>query len=57
MSTPLLISYIALWILVLVQIFIVLGLVRIVAKLQQAGVATNNAQGMDSGQEAPSFTA
>lgn len=52
MSTPFYITYVALWILVIFQSLILLGLVRMIAQLQQS----NNSSGMMAGQEAPAFS-
>jgi len=57
MSTPFYLSYAALWILVILQSLILLGLVRMVAQLQQGGVAGGSRDGgMTSGQAAPPFS-
>ncbi len=57
MSTPFYLSYAALWILVLLQSLILLGLVRLVAQLQQDGVAAGSRDGgMTPGQAAPAFS-
>ncbi len=57
MSTPFYISYVALWILVIFQSLVLLGLVRMVYQLQQRGAAGGSSAGdITSGQEAPSFS-
>jgi len=57
MSTPFYISYVALWILVIFQSLILLGLVRMVYQLQQNGATVGSSDGgMTSGQEAPRFS-
>ena len=59
MSTPFYLSYVALWILVIIQSLILLGLVRMVYQLQQSSPAGagRSDEGMATGQEAPPFSA
>lgn len=52
-SMPFYLSYAALWLLVILQSLILLGLVRIVYQLQRNGATA----GLSEGQEAPSFSA
>ena len=54
MSNYFYISYGALWILIILHSLILLGLVRVVYQLQQTGM---RAASMESGQEAPAFSA
>lgn len=56
MSNPFYISYVALWMLVILQSLILLGLVRMVSQLQQSSSATDRG-GMSAGEEAPQFDA
>ena len=55
-SMPFYLSYIALWILVVLQSLVLLGVVRIVYQLQQNG-ATSGSHGVSLGEEAPAFSA
>lgn len=55
MPTAFDISYAALWILVILQSVILLGLVRMVSQLQQSGATSNSTA--TSGEEAPQFSA
>jgi hypothetical protein len=62
MDVPFYFSYAALWILVILQGLILLGLVRIVYQLQRTGAAArspadSNVIGLKSGQIAPAFNA
>lgn len=54
MTMPTLISYIALWVLVSFQGFVLIGLLRIVYRLQAGGVGPG---GLSPGEAAPWFTA
>jgi peroxiredoxin len=56
LSTPFYLSYAALWILVVFQSLLLLGMVRIVYQLQKSGV-TSNSNALSQGQEAPLFSA
>jgi len=53
MQVPFYLSYAALWILVIFQSLVLLGVVRMVHELRQTGVAAR----MSAGQEAPKFSA
>jgi peroxiredoxin len=52
-AIPFYLSYVALWILVIFQTLILLGLVRMVSQLQQTGAVA----GVSEGQEAPAINA
>jgi peroxiredoxin len=55
MSFPFYLSYAALWILVIMQSLVLLGVVRMVYQTQQTGLTTGHLQ--SSGEEAPRFSA
>ena len=58
MSNPFYISYAALWLLVVLQSLVLLGLVRIVYQLQQGSAVTGlGPMNLESGQKAPLFNA
>lgn len=53
MSTPVLISYVGLWLLVALQSLVIIGLLRVVYRLQSVLAA----HGLPDGNAAPEFTA